>query len=354
VRIAIDIRAAASEQVSGKGVWTRECARALFALAGPRHRFLLLTNRMPLFAVPQNADVTQLPAGPGWHMAAWRLLRSERPDVYLSPSSYILPALGALPVPCVSVIHDLAVFLPGAHDRKARIIERLLLGRTLRRAAAILCVSQATARDLQERFPNTPDESIRICHAGPGCDSPPLNRPDGRTILCIGTLSPRKNQLRLIRAFERLPEEIRGRYRLVLVGGRGWHDDAIVVAAQTVPGVEWRGYVTDKEQEALLSEATVFAYPSLAEGFGLPLLDALQRGIPVLTSDRSSLAEVAGEAALLVDPEDTEAIASGLERLCSDDALRARLREEGPRRAAQFSWEKTARIVLDVLEKTAA
>jgi len=175
------------------------------------------------------------------------------------------------------------------------------------------------------------------------------NHPDGKTILCVATLCPRKNQLRLIEAFKLLPEKLRSTSRLILAGGRGWFDQPIVDAAASTENVQWLDYVSDEEYERLLSTCTVFAYPSLKEGFGIPALDALQRGVPVLTSDRSSLPEVAGSAALYVDPESVESIAQCLEILLTNDMMRGMLAEAGPVQATKFSWKRTVDLFLEVL-----
>ena len=297
--------------------------------------------------------MVRLPRGLRWHLAAARFLTAEHVDVYLSPSSYIVPTLVGYNVSCVPVVHDLIAFLNEPHDRKATRIERFLLRRVVRTAAHILCVSESTATALHTRFPSLPSQKLSVCYAGPTGSRAALNEADGRTILGIGTLCPRKNQKRLIEAYAALPGELRTQYRLILAGPRGWDDDEIVTAARSTSGVEWRGYVSNDELHELLRACTVFAYPSLQEGFGLPLLNALQRGIPTLTSSGSSLAEVAGDAALLVHPEDTAALTQGLFRLLTDEPLRTRLRAAGPKQAARFSWEITAQIVADTLEQAA-
>ena len=149
-----------------------------------------------------------------------------------------------------------------------------------------------------------------------------------------------------------LPEKVRENTKLILVGPRGWHDGDIVSLAKKTPNVQWRGYVSDIERTKLLQEATVFAYPSLAEGFGLPVLDALSLGTPTLTSNVSSLPEVAGDAALLVNPENTEDIARGLERLLTDETLRTQLKEKGPKQSEKFSWERTVDLMMEAIKKT--
>jgi len=249
-------------------------------------------------------------------------------------------------VPTITLVHDLIAFRGEPHQRKAQIIERLTLRRALAQASHVCTISEATKHDLLNRYGFLTGERISVIFAGPYSETAPQNVSDGRTVLSVGTLCPRKNQLSLIRAFAGLPEDIRARSRLIIAGGRGWHDREIVRLARETPGVEWRGYVTDAEYESLLSSASVFALPSLYEGFGMPVLDALQRGIPVLTSRRGSLPEVAGEAALFVDPEDEGSLIQGLKTLLTDDAVRQRLRSAGPQQASQFSWKRTVDLFL--------
>jgi alpha-1,3-rhamnosyl/mannosyltransferase len=142
---------------------------------------------------------------------------------------------------------------------------------------------------------------------------------------------------------------MRNSHRLVLVGKRGWSDDEIVSLAHSVTHVEWMEYQTDDACERLLSAAVVFAFPSLYEGFGMPILDAFRTGVPVLTSEIGSMKEVAGDAALLVDPTSIDSIGQGLEKLLTDPELRAQFSLKGKKRAEEFSWAKTVDIFLESL-----
>jgi glycosyltransferase involved in cell wall biosynthesis len=171
-------------------------------------------------------------------------------------------------------------------------------------------------------------------------------------VLAVGTLEPRKNLERLISAWSSLDANARAGHVLALVGPVGW-DAAPILAAARDQGAQLLGRVREEELRALYAGASAFAYPSLYEGFGLPVLEAMAAGAPVLTSNVSSLPEVAGDAALLVDPTDVTAIATGLSRLLSDPALAESLRARGRARAAEFSWERTARETLALLRSIA-
>jgi glycosyltransferase involved in cell wall biosynthesis len=269
-----------------------------------------------------------------------KLARAE--DIlYVSTTSTLIPAFFGARIPCVQIVHDLIAFHNEPHDRKARLIERNTLGRALRHARAICTVSDATTRELLSRFPAVSAKKVATVYAGPKNTDTAMNVSDGKTIFCVGTLCPRKNQHRLIEAFSLLAPELRARVKLVLMGGRGWHDEGIIAAARSTPGVEWIGYGSEEGREELLQRCAVFAVPSLYEGFGLSMLDALQRGAIVITSRNGSLPEVAGDAAVYVDPLSPASIAEGISRCLSDQALQSRLRVAGPNQAKLFSWQKT-------------
>ncbi|MFH1444188.1 MAG: glycosyltransferase family 1 protein [Candidatus Peregrinibacteria bacterium] len=343
--LTIDCREALSATPTGKARWAHCFLEELFTRNLP---VLLLSDRaLPSSWQLPNVRSHILPAGARWHLRAARLLRSRKNDLtYFSPTSYIVPFLTGGSVPVIPLVHDLIAFRGEPHQRKAQIIERLTLRRALANACHVCAISEATKHDLLNRFAFLKSERISVIFAGPYSETAPQNVPDGRTILSIGTLCPRKNQIGLIRAFAALPESTRNNARLVIAGGRGWRDREIIRLARETPGVEWRGYVTDTEYEALLSTATIFALPSLYEGFGMPVLDALQRGIPVLTSKRGSLPEVAGDAALFADPEDQIALTHSLKTLLEDSAVRMQMTRAGPQQALRFSWKRTVDLFL--------
>lgn len=345
--LVIDVREACRPQRTGKGQWTYGFVAELL------HRSLpvtLLTNADVPTAWAR-CTVERIPgSGLHWHFRVLRWLKRHPGVTYVSPVSYIVPAFCPRSVRCMPIVHDLIAFMDEPHDRKAKLIERLTLPRAVRRATHLCTISEATKRDLLRRFPELDPVRVTPIFAGPLHPHPEPVQSDGRTILCIATLCPRKNQLRLIQAFAALPDDLRARHRLVLGGGRGWDDGTIVEAARTTPGVEWLGYVGPAQYESLLRSCHVFALPSLYEGFGMQILDALQRGIPVLTSDRGSLKELAGAAALIVDPEDISSIADGLEKLLTDPAFCRELGEKARQRAAIYSWRRTVDLFLGTLQ----
>lgn len=170
-------------------------------------------------------------------------------------------------------------------------------------------------------------------------------------ILFVGSIEPRKNLLRLVRAYLSLDVRIRSEFKLVLVGFKGWGNQEILeLLTSAEDDVLYTGYVSEQELAEIYNLATLFAYPSVYEGFGLPALEAMACGCPVVASNAASLPEVCGDAALLVDPLDEASIAEGLRRLLADESLRMQLRRKGLQRAALFSWEKSAREHLRVFE----
>ena len=261
----------------------------------------------------------------------------------------------------VVTIHDMTVMLfPEWHPRE-RLREMLPgLARAMELADHVLADSVATKQDIVKCLPVAPE---RVTVAPLAADPSFHPRPDAETraalagfglvpgeyLLFVGTLEPRKNLDRLLDAFEACGGQVGP---LVLAGAPGWGDGGLVERIQrmqTDGRVRYLGYVPATVRPALMSGARAFVYPSLYEGFGLPPLEAMACGAPVLTSPVSSLPEVVGNAAVLVDPYDVDALATAMRRLWEDEALRADLRARGLARAGQFTWQRCAQETLTVL-----
>ena len=259
-------------------------------------------------------------------------------------TNFILPEAHPA-TPQVMTVHDLAFLRdPTCHaPRAAEALTRVVREAT-RRCAAFLTPSETTARDCEELLGV---ERKRLFVTPLGVDPSfyePRRAASGRPyVLAVGTLEPRKNHARLIRAFARLDADV----ELRIVGVRGWLYEPVLEAAAETENVSLLGHVGEAELRGLISGALAVAYPSLLEGFGLPVLEALAAGRPVLTSDREPLRSLAGDAALLVDPGSEESIAAGLERLISDAELRADLGRRGPERARGFTWNRCAEATLE-------
>ncbi len=351
MHMGIDVREACVELRTGKGQWTYGFVSELLLRD---FEITLYTNAaLPeawtkIIETKNTIHVQTITArGFFWHWkAALHFLQHEAIDLYVSPVSYLVPFIVGRRKKVIPVVHDLIAFQNEPHDVRATRIEKLTLHHAIFSAFRICTVSESTKRDLVLRYATLSLSSITPIFAGPMSQDATENVSDGKTILCIATLCPRKNQLRLIVAFALLPSDLRERSRLVLVGKRGWDDDEIVRRAASTPGVEWKQYLSDEECAMLFRTSAVFAFPSLYEGFGMPLLDAFRHGVPVLASDRGSLKEVADDAALLVNPENVQNIATGLEQLLTNADLRASFIEKGKKRVQDFSWKRTVDLFL--------
>src|SRR3989440_13068299 len=292
------------------------------------------------------------------------LRRRPRPDFL--QVQYTAPPLA--PCPVVVTIHDLSFeHLPQTFKRRSWMQLRLTVRRTARRAAHVIAPSEFTRRDLIETYKL---DSARVTaiplaaaeHFRPVEDALEIERVRrlygirGEYVLAVGSIQPRKNIARLVRAYSGLRRE-RGRSnlpQLVLVGKQAWlYGETLRAVEEAGVGdsVLMTGYVSEGDLPALYTGALCFAYPSYFEGFGLPPLEAMRCGTPVLTGDRTSLPEVVGDAALTADPFDTGALARALARLIDDAALRAELRARGLKRASAFDWRDTARMTLQVYRR---
>jgi glycosyltransferase involved in cell wall biosynthesis len=280
-------------------------------------------------------------AGTLWLDLAWYphvLPRRARSADVLHCPTYRGPVRSS--VPLVVTVHDLAVFRhPGTFPAWTRNYSRLVVPRVVRAARLIAAVSAFTASELESVL-GIPRERIRVVpnaadaafvEAGP--------RAEGDYVLAVGTLEPRKNLPRAIEAAQRLGVELR------VAGARGWGG----VEAQGA-GVRWEGEVGDEELARLYRGALCVVYPSLYEGFGIPVIEAMACGAPVVTSVGGATEEVAGGAAVLVDSRDASSIASGIEEAI---ARRDELRAAGLARARDFSWDESARLLLDVYREAA-
>ena len=270
-------------------------------------------------------------------------------------------------LPTVLTVHDLIFrHLPQHHKRLNRWYLNLAMPLYVRRATHLIAVSEATRRDLMAAY-GVPAEKITVIYEAADPRFGPRDALEQQTIranyglppayfLYLGTIEPRKNLLRLLRAWE--PLYLAGKAPpLVIVGKRGWLSDPFFEAVKRSParkGLILTGYVLDDDLPALIAAATAFVFPSLYEGFGLPPLEAMACGTPVLCSDRSSLPEVVGDAALLFDPTDEEAIRAAMRHIWADEALRAELRRRGLERAKRFSWRRTAETTLQLYRRLAS
>lgn len=364
--IAVDASRALPAHRTGTEQYSVFLLRALMAMETP-HRWLLYAP------APPPGDLLPLP--PGWEWRAipfprlWTHLRlswamaRDRPDVLFVPA-HVVPIVH--PRATVVTIHDLGYLrFPEAHTASSRRSLDWSTRWSVRAARRVIAVSGATRDDLVAML-NVPEEKITVVHHGVRPVAAQLSDATVQAtlarlevprpyVLFLGTVQPRKNLQRLIGAFRQIVDA--GLPQTLVIAGRmGWLAEPIraaVAACGLIGRVHFAGYVADGDLPALYSGADAFAFPSLSEGFGMPALEALACGVPVVASDTTSLPEIVGEAGLLVDPLDEPAIGAALVRALTDETLRARLALAGPERAAQFSWERCARETLAVLEGAA-
>lgn len=261
-------------------------------------------------------------------------------------------------IPWLATIFDLSFMrYPDSFNPLNRIYLTWAVRHAVQRADHLVAISQSTRRDLIELCDAAP-ERVSVIYCGkdaafnPATDRAALDAwraargvPD-KMILFVGTIEPRKNIARLLRAFARAKRAARLPHTLVLIGARGWkyrEVDETLARENLARDVMFVGYVPQDELPRWYQAADLFVYPSLYEGFGMPPLDAMASGVPVITSNAASLPEVVGDAALQVPPTDEAALADAIVRAVTDDALRAQMCARGLVQAAQFSWERAAR-----------
>lgn len=348
IQVAVDANPIARAVHTGTEVYTREVARRLPA-AAPELRFTFYASRPADTCEP---DLTVLPARRLWsQLRLPRELWRRRPDLLFVPA-HVVPFLA--PGPALTVVHDLAFeHHPEAYARRARAYLRLTTRWAAWRCPRLLTVSEATARDLVERY-RVPRERITVVPCGGG--EPPAAEVDpelarrrvatlgveGPYVLHVGRIEARKNQLTALRAVERLPD-------LLLVCAGPPADAAMAEALAASARCRVLGRVAPEDLEALYAAAEALVFPSLGEGFGIPVLEAMRRGRPVVTAAVTSLPEVGGEVAVYVgDPMDAGELASAIERALADAARLGRL---GRERAAAFTWDRTAAGVAAVLRE---
>jgi glycosyltransferase involved in cell wall biosynthesis len=363
--IGIDARSA-TEVTAGRGRVVRELLRALAAREPDNHRYILYAREAWTdLALEHNGTRDERfrwhlidARNPFWHLIAARA-GSRECDVFLSANSYFTTWFAS--VPSVPIVFDLVTFEPAMQpNRVSAVIERITLPPAVRRASAFLAISQATADALTKRFPATAGRTI----VAPLGVTPTLSTdldtaeaaalPAPGFVLSVGTLEPRKNLPRLVAAYRALDEDLRRSHPLVVVGAVGWQTGETLEALRSLgDDCIMLGRVSDTALAELYRRCAVFCYPSLGEGFGLPVLEAMAAGAAVLTSNTSSLPEVGGEAVAYADPYDVQGICTQIESLLRSPERRRELGERARERAKQFSWERFTEITLKALDRTA-
>jgi len=371
-RYAIDVTACWRPQRVGMITVAVELARAIVAQKGADEITLLCSRERPAALGDLQCEAVMSPYR---HEVALKTRWLPTIESQLDCDAILYPYWPSPPFrhkdapPAAIFVHDLAFRIrPQEVPWQQRAYLGTLLGPALRQAAAVLVPSQSTRHDLLNLYKISGLESkVAVIAEGvpPAVAAGPL--PDGIQpgfILAVGTVEPRKNYPRLLAAFRQmrgrqgsLPFIINGRPgvpELVIAGRPGWAYGDTLRRIAAEPGVRYLGHVDEPTLSALYQAASVLAFPSLYEGFGLPLLEAMSRGVPAVVGAAGALPELAEGAAITANPDDVNAIASALERLLADEALREKLGEEGKRRAATFTWSRAADQTLEVLHRIAA
>lgn len=379
LRIAIDASRATRVLRTGTEGYSLRLIRAMLALDSENDYRLYFNTRPQPDLFPQQANVQQrvIPFPRLWtHLRLSWEMALRPPDVLFVPA-HVLPLVH--PRRCVVTIHDLGYYHePAAHPARQRAYLQWATRYNAAHATSIIADSQATKRDLVQLLGIDPDK-IHVVYLGVDEQFRPLQYVDrvaavrgrygipGPYILYVGTLQPRKNLVRLLEAFGRIVQAVDDGYEganpydaqtlcLVLAGakGRGYKEIERAIGEMELAGrVVCPGYVDDNDLPALYGGAELFVLPSLYEGFGLPALEAMACGAPVVASNVSSLPEVVGDAGLLADPTDAADLARQMVRVLMDPARAADMRRRGVERARQFTWERCARETLEVIRDVA-
>ncbi|MFA6492780.1 MAG: glycosyltransferase family 1 protein [Patescibacteria group bacterium] len=370
MKIAIDASRAVNEK-AGIGRYTLELIKKLIEI-DKENQYLLLFSFMredayktkiikSLKSANVKTKVFKIPGNLkekvwGWQMPWFKHLLGDA-DIFYAPSFFEVNM--GLNIPQVVTIYDLTTFLFPEH-RGQEVSERLNLRtrKACQKAVKIIAISESTKNDLEKHL-KIKQAKIKVVYPGKNeLPEPVKNLPstlkNGSYILAVGTIEPRKNLTGLFKAYALLPIKLQEKYPLVIVGAEGWNEEETFNTFNHLKlegKVKFLGFVPDSMLAKLYKEAAVFVYPSLYEGFGFPVLEALSYGVPVVTSSVSSLPEVAGKAAVLVNQEDPKSISSGLQRLLEHKQEADDLRKIAKIQADKFSWEKAAKETLKVFKE---
>jgi glycosyltransferase involved in cell wall biosynthesis len=368
-RFAIDVTACWRPQRVGMLTVAVELTKALVAARGEDQFTLLCSRERPPALAGLDCEAV---LSPYRHEVALKTRWLPAIEAQLDCDAILYPYWPSPPVrrrdapPAAVFVHDLAFKLrPAEVPWQQRLYMGAVLGGSMRNAAAVLVPSEATRRDLLACYPITGLKSrVHVVPEGVSPEASPGLLPprlEPGFILAVGTIEPRKNYPRLLAAYRHLRRESvplllgdrPGVPELVIAGRPGWAYGDTLERIKAERGVRYLGHVDEAMLSALYRSAAVLAFPSLYEGFGLPLLEAMAHGLPAVVGNAGALPELADGAAILVDPEDVLSIAAGLERLLADASLREKLGAAGKQRAAEFTWERAASTTRDVLRRIA-
>ncbi|MBU0731371.1 glycosyltransferase family 4 protein [Patescibacteria group bacterium] len=376
MRIGIDCRTILSPNLgekAGVGHYTYYLVKNLIAIDKSNEYVLFFDHRAPdtkefekknvkIIKFPFSQYKKYMPYGYS-HLIISAVINREKIDLFHGPANTVSMNVKA---PCVITIHDLAIYNhPSWFPSKQGFSTKYVVPKSVEKADKIIAVSESTKNNIIKLF-KTDTEKIDVIYEG--FEKVPRQARDkiekikkkfdtgDNFVFYVGTIEPRKNLDNLVKAFDRLMMTKYKKYqdfKLIIAGGKGWKfDDFFSAVKKSKCGrVRYIDYVTHDEKIALMSSATAFVFPSLWEGFGLPVLEAMNLDTPVITSDVSSLPEVAGDAALLVNPKSVKSMEKGLDQVLGSLTKRETMIKKGGEQAKKFSWNKAARETLKTYKK---
>ena len=373
MRIAVNTRFLLQDSLEGIGYFSSETLKRI-TRTQPQHDFLFIFDRpfddSFLFAPNVKGIVCSPPAR---HPLLWKywydvklpaVIKKWNADVFVSLDGFCSLRLN---IPQLLVVHDLAFFhYPRYYKRSHMLFHKRYTGRFLRKAAAIATVSEFSKNDILSRY-KIPSGKISVVYNGVKQIFQPLAAIEKNKIqkqysggheyfIYTGAIHPRKNLVNLLKAFSLFKKRQRSSMKLVLTGRLAWKYEGFLKDLKTYKyrdDVILTGYLEENELATVMAAAYALVYPSFHEGFGVPVLEAMQSAIPVITSSKSSMQEIAGEAALYAEPSDPSSIAEQMMRIYKDETLRSKLITAGVEKVKQFSWDKTAALLWDLIERTA-
>lgn len=370
MKIAFDIRGLDGSR-GGKGVWTANVLKSILNLDRDDEFFLYTSNDWKNeYGFLPNAHVVRIEGrGPLWHWKVYQDLLKEKIDVFVATESYIVPFLhDPRRLKVALVVHDLVAFKsPAKHQRWATWIERFTLAKAAAKSRWIFTVSEYTKKDLVEKYPKLYlSHKTKVVYAG--VRDIFAHRMDANKIVSVqrrynldpdyvmmaGTLEPRKNILGALEAYSLLSPRNQQRYRFVIIGKKGWYYQQIFDAVKRLNlqlRIKFLEYIPDDDLVTLMQGSKIFLFPSFYEGFGLPILEAMLCGVPVLASRVTSIPELGVDAVHYADPTDIVDIADGMTQLLENEEYRLQLREKGFEQVKNFSWGKTAGMILETIKQ---
>lgn len=368
MKIAINTRFLIRNKMEGIGRFTEETLQRIVN-AHPEHDFFFFFDRPYDISFVFASNVTPVVLFPParhpllfmwwFEWSVRKALKKYQIDVFVSPDNFLSLSTD---VPTLLVVHDIAFVHFKDNDKLInRLYYQFFIPRFLKKAKHILTVSNFTKNDIIEHF-NIASDKISVCYNGCRPIFQPLELNGKKTaistfqpyFLYVGAIHPRKNVGRMIQAFDIFKKMTSSDVQLIICGRFGWLTGEVKMAfeqAEYAKDIIFKGYLPDAEVAELTAGAMAFVYVSCFEGFGIPILEAMYCDVPIITSNTSSMPEIAGRAALLVNPESVNDIAQAMIRIASDEHLRADLIKKGRQQRQLFSWEKTADIIYEHLEK---